>query len=126
MKRKALIISIKGTKLSYKEKLLFTKEKPWGVILFKRNLKSLDQIKNLVSNIKNLTKNKHFPVLIDEEGSSVTRLRNIINNDISANFFGNLYKENKTFALRILRHYVDSLSNILINLGIIITFIFLR
>ena len=118
MKRKALIISIKGTKLSYKEKLLFTKEKPWGVILFKRNLKSLDQIKNLVSNIKNLTKNKHFPVLIDEEGSSVTRLRNIINNDISANFFGNLYKENKTFALRILRHYIDSLSNILINLGI--------
>ena len=111
MKRKALIISIKGTKLSYKEKLLFTKEKPWGVILFKRNLKSLDQIKNLVSNIKNLTKNKHFPVLIDEEGSSVTRLRNIINNDISANFFGNLYKENKTFALRILRHYIKISQN---------------
>ena len=40
MKKKAIIISIKGTKLSNKEKILLSKEKPWGLILFKRNIKS--------------------------------------------------------------------------------------
>ena len=49
MKCKALIISIKGTKLSKMEKILLSKEKPWGVILFKRNLKSFNQIKNLTN-----------------------------------------------------------------------------
>ena len=49
MKRKAIIVSIKGTKLSRLEKILFTKEKPWGVILFKRNLKTTHQIKRLTS-----------------------------------------------------------------------------
>ena len=60
MKIKALIVSIKGTKLSNKERELLSKEKPWGIILFKRNLKSLKQIKLLVSNIKKITKNKDF------------------------------------------------------------------
>ena len=46
MKKKAIIISIKGIKLTPKEKLLLDKEKLWGLILFKRNIKSYDQIKN--------------------------------------------------------------------------------
>ena len=37
--KKAIIISIKGYKLSKKEKTLLSKEKPWGLILFKRNIK---------------------------------------------------------------------------------------
>ena len=45
MNRKALIVSLKGTKLSRMEKILLSKEKPWGVILFKRNLRSFHQIK---------------------------------------------------------------------------------
>ena len=45
MRKKAIIISLKGYKLSKKEKLLISKEKPWGLILFKRNIKSLDQVK---------------------------------------------------------------------------------
>ena len=44
MKKKAIIISIKGSDLSTKEKKLIAKEKPWGLILFKRNIKSLSQI----------------------------------------------------------------------------------
>ena len=47
MKRKALIVSIKGTSLSRMEKILLSKEKPWGIILFKRNLKSYNQIRKL-------------------------------------------------------------------------------
>ena len=44
MKKKAIIISIQGPKLSQK-KILLSKEKPWGLILFKRNIKSFIQIK---------------------------------------------------------------------------------
>ena len=41
MKIKALIVSIKGTRLTKLEKILLAKEKPWGIILFKRNIKFL-------------------------------------------------------------------------------------
>ena len=61
MKKKAIIISIKGTKLSRKERVLFLRERPWGVILFKRNLKKKIQIKKLIADIRFLTKTKHFP-----------------------------------------------------------------
>ncbi len=118
MKSKALIISIKSTKLTKKEEVLLSKEKPWGIILFKRNLKSVKQIKNLTSKIKFLTKNKKFPILIDEEGKNVSRLSDIIRHDISANYFGNLHKKNKNFCTKIYKHYIASTCNILKSLGI--------
>ena len=40
MKKKAIIISIKGYQLSTNEKKLLAKEKPWGLRLFIRNIKS--------------------------------------------------------------------------------------
>ena len=118
MKKKALIISLNGTKLSKMEKILLSKEKPWGVILFKRNLKSRKQIKNLTSNIRNLTNDTKFPIIIDEEGEKVSRLRNIINHSISASFFGNLFKKNKDFCSKTYQEYIFSLSKILNELGI--------
>ena len=57
MKLKALIISIKGLSLTRKEKNLLRNERPWGIILFKRNLKSFPQIKKLINEIKIITKN---------------------------------------------------------------------
>ena len=93
MKFKALIVSLNGIKLSKKEEMLLSKEKPWGVILFKRNLKSLNQIKNLTSKIKKVTKNKHFPILIDEEGNNVSRLKDIINHNIAKIIFRNVVYE---------------------------------
>ena len=113
MKKKAIIISIKGFKLTKKEKLLLSKENPWGLILFKRNIKSLKQIKFLVSNIRKLTKDKYFPILIDEEGGSVSRLSNIINHNYSANFFGKLYLINKKLSIKIYKEYLSSLCSIL-------------
>ena len=118
MKTKALIISIKGTRLSKLEKILLTKEKPWGIILFKRNIKSLDQVKKLTTSIKFFTKNQKFPIIIDEEGKNVTRLNKIIEHNISANFFGKLYNYNKKFSLNIYKHYIESLSQVLRNIGI--------
>ena len=47
MNRKAAIISIRGSKLTASEIRLLKKEKPWGIILFKRNIITFKQTKNL-------------------------------------------------------------------------------
>ena len=117
MKKKALIISIKGINLTHKEKLLLRKEKPWGIILFKRNIKSLKQITNLIKEIKKYVKDKKFPILIDEEGSSVSRLRNIFNHDFNANYFGDLFKKDEVIAINIYRQYLRSLCKKLREIG---------
>ena len=117
MKCKALIVSIKSFKLSKKE-ILLLKEKPWGVILFKRNLKSFKQIKKLTTSIKKITNNRKFPILIDEEGINVSRLREIISHEFSANFFGKYYRHNKISCINIYKYYINSLCKILRELGI--------
>ena len=118
MKKKAIIISIKGSKLSKQERLLFSKEKPWGLILFKRNIISLTQVKNLINKVKKLTKDKKFPVLIDEEGLSVSRLKNIFDHNFEAKYFGELYKLNKKIALALYKNYLDSLCTNLKTIGV--------
>ena len=100
MKRKAIIFGIKGTKLTVEERFLIKTEKPWGIILFSRNIKDLFQLKYLVNDIKNSVKDKNYPILIDQEGGKVSRLNKIIDLSLfSQNFFGKLYKKNKTIIL---------------------------
>ena len=55
MKRKAAIISIKGLSLTQAESSLLKKEKPWGIILFRRNILSFNQTK--IIGISGITKN---------------------------------------------------------------------
>ena len=92
MKKKAIIISIKGYQLSIKEKILLADEKPWGLILFKRNIKSLEQIKKLIIKIRKLTQDPKFPIMIDEEGAAVSRLNKIIDHNFSQKFLATFIK----------------------------------
>ena len=95
MDRKALITSLSGYHLSKKEILLLRKYKPWGIILFKRNIKNYKQIKNLIKRIRYVLKDNKYPILIDEEGGTVSRLGNIIDNTkFSQRFFGKLQETN--------------------------------
>ena len=118
MKKKAIIISIKGSKLSRKEKILLSKEKPWGLILFKRNIKSFNQTQRLIKDIRKLVRDKRFPILIDEEGFKVSRLSNILNHNLNANFFGSLYKNDKKIAVSLYKTYLRLLNTILKKIGI--------
>ena len=119
MIRKAAIISISGISLTHEELNVFKKEKPWGVILFKRNILSEKQLKKLTNSIKKIMKDKKYPILIDEEGGSVTRLSNILNNSIfSQKYFGDLYNIDKKIGLSIYKSYIKSVSNYLRNFGI--------
>ena len=51
-KRRSFIVGIKSTKLIKKEKSFLKKYKPWGVILFTRNIKNIEQTKKLTDKIK--------------------------------------------------------------------------
>jgi len=93
--RRSFITGLKSTKLSNKEKFFLLKYKPWGVILFSRNIKSLDQIIKMTNEIKSIFKDKKYPILIDQEGGKISRLSKfIITSPFSALFFGSLYKKN--------------------------------
>ncbi len=119
MKKKAIIISLSGFKLTKNEKKLFKKYLPWGVILFSRNIKNYLQLKNLISSIKKITKDKKYPILIDEEGGDVTRLDKIINNRLfSQKYFGHLYKINRKISIGLYRKYINEICCILKSLGI--------
>ena len=119
MKRKAIIVSVSGLKLSNKEKKLFKKEKPWGVILFKRNIEEIKQVKKLVYDIRKAMKDSKFPILIDEEGGSISRLQKIINNQqFGQNYFGYLFDKDKELTLGLYKTYIDEISKILNYIGI--------
>ena len=49
--RRSFITGINGIKLNKKEITFLKKYKPWGIILFSRNLSNFRQIKSLTSKI---------------------------------------------------------------------------
>ena len=53
-KRRSFICGIKGTKLTKKEIFFLKKFKPWGIILFSRNIKTIKQTQSLTYNIKKI------------------------------------------------------------------------
>ncbi|MDB9761056.1 glycoside hydrolase family 3 protein [Pelagibacteraceae bacterium] len=119
MIRKAAIISISGGVLTAQEIKIFKKEKPWGVILFKRNILSEKQLKKLTSTIKKIMNDTKYPILIDEEGGRVSRLSSLLKNHLyNQRYFGDLYKINQKIGLGIYKTYIDSISLHLKNLGI--------
>ncbi len=119
MKRKAIIVGIRGIKLSSEEIYLLKKEKPWGVILFSRNIKNLIQLKKLIIDIKNCIKDKNYPILIDQEGGRVSRLNKIIDLSIfSQGFFGNFYKNDRKTFYDYYKIYIDTVCEIIKKVGI--------
>jgi len=98
LKTHAIIFGISGYKLNLQEINFFKKYKPWGIILFSRNIDNLEQVRNLTSSIRNIFKDNNFPILIDQEGGKVNRFRKIINLDrYSAKYFGDIYNNKKIF-----------------------------
>ena len=79
-------------KLTKKEKFFLKKYKPWGVILFTRNIKNIKQAFKLTSSIRKIFNDKNYPILIDQEGGRINRLNNIISFDnFTSEFFGRKY-----------------------------------
>ena len=117
--RRSFIVGINSTKLSTKEKNFLRKYKPWGVILFSRNIKDIHQTLKLTSSIRKIFNDKNYPILVDQEGGRVNRLNNIISFDnLTSEFFGKMYIKNLIEFKIIYKLFIDKTSYLLKSMGI--------
>ncbi|MGM4927581.1 beta-N-acetylhexosaminidase [Tardiphaga sp. 619_E2_N8_5] len=74
MSTRAFITGVSGLELTAEERAFLRAERPWGFILFKRNVDNPAQVARLVEELRNTTGDLDAPVLIDQEGGRVQRL----------------------------------------------------
>lgn len=70
----ACILGVEGTHLSQEERAFLQAARPFGFILFARNIDTPDQVRALCSELREAT-GDDAPILIDQEGGRVQRLR---------------------------------------------------
>ncbi len=74
MNTRAFITGVSGLELNADEREFIRAERPWGFILFKRNIETPDQVAHLVQELRKAVGKADAPVLIDQEGGRVQRL----------------------------------------------------
>ena len=74
MPSRAFITGISGLELTPAERDFIRAERPWGFILFKRNVDTPAQVVRLVGELRDVLGEADAPVLIDQEGGRVQRL----------------------------------------------------
>ena len=72
---RAAIYGVEGLELTQGERAFFRDADPAGFILFKRNCESREQVLRLTDSMRELTGRPNLPVLIDQEGGRVARMR---------------------------------------------------
>lgn len=73
--RTRAIYGCAGTELTDAERGFFAEAQPWGFILFARNIGEPEQVRRLVQVLRTLVNDERAPVLIDQEGGRVARLK---------------------------------------------------
>ena len=71
---KAFICGCKGLSLDAHERAMIALHRPWGLILFKRNIEAPAQVAALVASFREIVGREDAPVLIDQEGGRVQRM----------------------------------------------------
>src|SRR5665647_513508 len=74
MTTRAFITGVSGTELNAAERAFIRAARPWGFILFKRNIEAPEQVTRLVDELRKELGEPDAPVLIDQEGGRVQRL----------------------------------------------------
>jgi beta-N-acetylhexosaminidase len=74
MASRAFITGVSGLELGAEEREFIGRERPWGFILFKRNVETPEQVARLVGEMRKAVDQPDAPVLIDQEGGRVQRL----------------------------------------------------
>ncbi len=93
--KKPVIYGLTGFSLNEEEKEFFKNSGPIGFILFARNIKNKQQVKELTDSLRDLMKGEIL-ILIDQEGGRVARLN--ANNEEwdkypAASYFGDKYQD---------------------------------
>jgi beta-N-acetylhexosaminidase len=73
MTARAFITGLAGLTIGGDERAFLREARPWGLILFKRNINNPAQVSALIQSFRD-TVGWHAPVLIDQEGGRVQRL----------------------------------------------------
>lgn len=96
-----LILGCSGKTLSTEEAAFYRDQRPWGFILFARNIGEPDQVRDLVAGLRDSVGRPEAPVFIDQEGGRVQRLRPpIAPNYPAGSAFGELYRRDRQAGLR--------------------------
>jgi beta-N-acetylhexosaminidase len=74
MSTRAFITGVSGAQLTAAEREFIRAERPWGFILFKRNIQNTAQVIDLIVQMRGELAQPEAPVLIDQEGGRVQRL----------------------------------------------------
>jgi beta-N-acetylhexosaminidase len=74
MTLRAFITGVSGPELTAAEREFIAAQRPWGFILFKRNIETPAQVILLVRELRAAIGNPDAPILIDQEGGRVQRL----------------------------------------------------
>ena len=72
---KAFVSGCAGPTLTSSEIDFFRQEDPWGLILFARNIETPEQVRILTSAFREAVGRSDAPVLVDQEGGRVQRLK---------------------------------------------------
>jgi beta-N-acetylhexosaminidase len=70
----ACIFGLSGLMPTAEEEAFFRNTRPWGFILFRRNVESPSQLRALTTTLRGLAGRADAPILIDQEGGRVQRL----------------------------------------------------
>ena len=98
---KAMILGCSGLTLTLEEIALYEAEQPWGFILFGRNIGDAQQITDLVASMREAVGRPEAPVLIDQEGGRVQRIRPpILQSYPNAQALGAIYLRDREQGLR--------------------------
>lgn len=113
------IFGLQGLTLSADEVAFFDDVRPWGYILFARNIESRDQLRALTDDLRAQSGNPHLPILIDQEGGRVARLRPpLVSAYPPMGLYGDLYAKDKALAVEAARLGAALLAQDLFELGI--------
>lgn len=98
---KAMILGASGPALTADEIAFFHDERPWGFILFARNVESIAQVRALCAAMRDAAGRPDAPVFVDQEGGRVQRLRPpLAPNYPPAAALGALYARDREAGLR--------------------------
>lgn len=98
---KAMVLGCAGKALTRDEIRFYGDERPWGFILFARNIGEPQQISDLVAAMRDSVRRPNAPVFIDQEGGRVQRLRPPIAPNYPAGAaLGALYRQDREAGLR--------------------------
>jgi len=72
---KAFITGLNGPALTAEEAAFIKREKPWGFVIFARNIENAAQLRRLTVDIAQASGRADAPIFVDQEGGRVQRLK---------------------------------------------------